>query len=98
MKQYQIQPQDLHNLNKMGFLEGQGLAETVITQMPDLNRYIGANSSRHLITVIECAAAHGFTLPPCLIFPGKGHLEDWFTYSEMPDNWITAVSPNGYIS
>lgn len=69
MKQYQIQPQDLYNFDEVGFLEGQGNAESVITQLPELNGYIGANFSRSLITVIECVASDGSTLPPCIILP-----------------------------
>ena len=98
MKKHQIQPQDLYNFDEIGFQEGQGRAESVITQKPDLNGYIGANYSRSLITVIECVAADGSILPPCIILPGKGHLEDWFTHSNMPDSWLISVSSTGYTS
>lgn len=98
MEKYQIQLQDLYNFDEVGFQEGQGKAETVITKRPELNGHIGANYSRSLITVIECVAADGSTLPPCIILPGKGHLEDWFTHSSMPDNWLISVSSTGYTS
>ncbi|BCR85148.1 transposase [Aspergillus chevalieri] len=98
LKQYQIQPQDLYNFDEIGFMEGQGRGEVVITKYPSRAQHPGASFSRGLISVVECISADGSVLPPCIILPGKGHLEDWYTHSDMPGNWILGVSPNGYIS
>ncbi|EYE95414.1 uncharacterized protein EURHEDRAFT_478486 [Aspergillus ruber CBS 135680] len=59
-------------------MEGQGRGEVVITKYPSRAQYPGASFSRGLISVVECISADGSVLPPCIILPGKGHLEGRF--------------------
>lgn len=98
MQQYQIQPSDLYNFDEIGFLEGQGRAQSVITQNPERNENIGSSFSRNSLTIIECASADGSVLPPCIILKGSHFLEDWFTHSTMPESWLLATSENGFIT
>ncbi len=98
MKTNQIQPLDLYNFDEIGFLEGQGCAESVITQYPEKITYLASGFSWSLITIIECVSADGSSLPPCIILPGKSHLEDWYTQSNMPESWLIGTSSTGYTS
>lgn len=95
MKDYQIQPSDLYDFDEIGFIVGQGRVENVVTQYPEKNENI-MSFSRSSLTVIECISADGSVLSPCTILPGSNHLEDWYTHSDMPNYWTTAVSPSGF--
>ena len=98
MHQFQIQPSDIYNLNEIGFLEGQGRPETVITRFSEKNESLGSSFSCSSVTVMESVSADGSVHPPCIILKGKGFLEDWFTHSEMPETWLIATSQTGYTS
>ena len=95
MDQYQIQPSDLYNFDEIGFLDGQDWTESVVTQYPVNNSNL-ASFSWSSLTVIKAISADGSTTPPCVILPGKGHIEDWFTHSDMRKSWGIASSPAGY--
>ena len=84
METHGIQACDLYNFDEIGFQEGQGQTESVITQYPERNRSL-PSFSRGSLTMIEAISADGFTLPPLIILPGKGLLEDWFTYTDLPE-------------
>ena len=84
IRQHQIQPTDLYNMDEVGFMDGLGRPELVITKYPERNRSIGSAYSRGLITILECVSASGDSLPPYILLSVKGHLEDWYTQSSMP--------------
>ena len=95
---HQIQPGDIYNFDEIGFLEGQGRAGKVVTQFPERHGSISSSFSQSLITILECICADGSILPPLIIPPGKGHIEDWYTHSNLPPNWVIYPSPTGYTS
>ena len=95
---HQIQPGDIYNFDEIGFLEGQGREEKVVTQFPERHGSISCSFSRSLITVLECICADGSIIPPLIVPPGKGHIEDWYTHSNLPLNWAIYPSPNGFTS
>ena len=95
---HQIQPGDIYNFDEIGFLEGQGREEKVVTQFPERHGSISSSFSWSLITVLECICADGSIIPPLIVPPGKGHIEDWYTHSNLPLNWAIYPSPNGFTS
>jgi hypothetical protein len=46
--------------------------------------------------LVQGIAATGCIIPPFLIFAGKVLISSWF--SNLPHNWIIAVSPTGWIN
>ena len=84
METHGIQACDLYNFNEIRFQEGQGQTESVITQYLERNRSLPSFSHGSL-TIVEAISADGFTLPLLIILPGKGLLEDWFTYTDLPE-------------
>lgn len=98
VRRHQIQPGDIYNFDEIGFLEGQGRAGKVVTQFPERNDSIASSFSRGLITILECISADGSILPPLIIPPGRGHMEDWYTHANLPLNWAIYPSPSGYTS
>lgn len=96
IRQHQIQPTDLYNMDEVGFMDGLGRPELVITKYPERNHSIGSAYSRGLITILECVSASGDSLPPYILLSGKGHLEDWYTQSSMPGPWRITTTDNGF--
>jgi len=64
----------------------QSIGETAFLRQP---------GQRETITVIEAVGEFGEEIPPMVIMKGEEHLYGWY-YGEMPDHWITEVSPNGW--
>lgn len=98
IKCYQLQPKDIYNFDEIGFLEGQGRMQAVVTRNSERNENLPSSFSRNSLTIIECVSADGSVLPPCVIFKAKELMEDWFTHTEMPPSWIVTKSPSGFIT
>lgn len=98
MQVHHVRPNDIYDFDEIGFLEGQGKTEKVVTQFPEGNGSLSSSFSRKLITVLECISADGALLPPLIIPPGKSHIEDWYSQSNLPLDWATYPSPSGYTS
>ena len=50
--------------------------------------------NREWVTTIECINSSGWSVPMCIIFKGKVHIEGWYTENNIPGNWMIQVSPN----
>ncbi|EED20088.1 conserved hypothetical protein [Talaromyces stipitatus ATCC 10500] len=81
---YKITPSNIFNFDETGFRLGQGKREAVITAY-ERNEVIDSAGSRESITIIEC-----------INVLGKAHMEEW--YRDLEDDYVLAISPNGYIS
>ena len=95
---HQIQPGDICNFDEIGFLEGQGCEEKMVTQFPKRHGSISSSFSQSLITILEYICADGSVIPSLIAPSGKGHIEDWYTCSNLPSNWAIYPSPNDYTS
>jgi hypothetical protein len=94
---YGIQPLDIYNMDETGFCIGQGRrVDTIYTRYPDAVEAIHSSLSRVLVTSVECISIDGFVLPPLLIIPGVVQLEEWYTKTNIPDNYIIQTSDTGY--
>ena len=96
INRYQLQPKDIYNFDEIGFLEGQGRTQAVVTRNSERNENLPSSFSRNSLTIIECISADGSVLPPCIIFKGKEMMEDWFTHSNMPESWMLTTSSAGF--
>jgi len=96
IKRYQIQPRDIYNFDEIGFLEGQGRTQAVVTRNSVRNENLPSSFSRNSLTIIECISADGSVLPPFIIFKGKELMEDWFTHTELPLSWALTTSSAGF--
>ena len=50
--------------------------------------------NREWVTTIECINSSGWSVPLCMIFKGKVHIEGWYTENKIAGNWMIQVSPN----
>lgn len=51
--------------------------------------------NREWVTVIDCIASYGWSLPPVIIFEGKVHQSTWYS-DTLPSDWVIGVSENGW--
>ncbi|KFZ25260.1 hypothetical protein V502_00261 [Pseudogymnoascus sp. VKM F-4520 (FW-2644)] len=52
--------------------------------------------NREWVTVIQGINSQGWAIPPFIIVAGKYHLSAWYESSQLPLNWVIAVSENGW--
>ena len=76
IKRHGIQCGDIHNMDEIGFMSGQGRTEVVITAYPEANSLISSSFTKQLITVIECVTADGSIIPPLVILVSKNQLKN----------------------
>ena len=58
--------------------------------------YLASSSNRELVTVMETVGGDGSVLPPLVIIPGALHMEDWYTKTNLTDDFLLGVSETGY--
>ena len=46
--------------------------------------------------LVEAISADGEALPPLLIVQGINHLQQWYTNTTLPDDYLIGTSPSGY--
>ena len=46
--------------------------------------------------MIQGVNAIGWAIPPFIIFQGKNHLSAWYKEDNLPNDWVIAVSENGW--
>jgi hypothetical protein len=51
---------------------------------------------REWVTTIECINTRGWSLPTCIIFKGRVHIEGWFEEIDLPSSWRIEISANGW--
>lgn len=51
--------------------------------------------NREWVTTIKYINSSGWSVPTCIIFKGKVHIEGWYAENRLPSDWIIQVSPNG---
>jgi hypothetical protein len=52
--------------------------------------------NREWTTLIQGINATGWAIPPFIIFKGRHHLSAWYKEDSLPQDWIIAVSENGW--
>jgi hypothetical protein len=90
-----IQPEDIYNFDETGFAMGLISAQKVVIR----GEYYGPRSilqpgNREWVTAIEAICAHGYSLPPRIIFKGKVAIAGWF--NNLLKDWRFEVSKNGW--
>jgi hypothetical protein len=85
-------------MDETGFQIGCGGNQWIITMEWDKHQNSPSESSRDYATLAECISADGEVVPPMLVIQGINHLHQWYTLSELPDNYLMARSSSGYVN
>ena len=95
--QYGILDEDIFNFDETGFAMGLIATTKVVTRsnMPGKPHLIQPGN-REWVTTIECINSSGWSIPTCIIFKGKVHIEGWYEECSIPGDWNIKVSANGW--
>jgi hypothetical protein len=97
--QYGIATEDIYNFDETGFAMGLVATTQVVTRADMYQKGLFVQpGNREWVTSIECINSTGWSLPPCIIFKGKVHIEGWYQEPSLPHDWRIEVSPNGWTS
>lgn len=92
---YGILDKDMYSFDETGFMTGTGSSSKVVTSADTVGRAVHIQpGNRDWVTVIESICASGWSIPPFIILSGKLHQASW--YRDLPDDWVVAVSDNGW--
>jgi hypothetical protein len=94
---YGIRSDDIYNFDETGFMMGMIASGMVVTGAERCGRPKSVQpGSREWITVIQAINAEGRAIPPFIIGAGQYHLANWYRESNLPGDWATATSQNGW--
>jgi hypothetical protein len=94
---YGILDEDTFNFDESGFMMGQISTGSVVTALERRGRPKAVQQgNREWTTVIQGINATGWAIPPFIIFKGRYHLSAWYKEEDLPQNWVIAVSKNGW--
>ena len=98
VKEYNIVPDNIYNMDETGFLLGQSQAHNIIVPKENGNNccFRSQPGNRETITVVECIGAHGTPPPPMVIYCSKTHQQSWYRDHTAAKGWVFATSPNGW--
>jgi len=90
-----IQPEDIFNMDKKGFIIGMSSKAKVICRTGRRPTRVTQDGTREILTVIECCCAALYVLPSFVIFKGAAHYMGWHTETSDTEAKF-AYSPNGW--
>ncbi len=90
---FQIQEEDIYNMDEKGFMMGVVAKLKVIISKYDKNKYMTQCGNREWVSLIKCVSMDGRALKPWVIFKAKLIQKAW--KESLPDGYIT-VSENGW--
>lgn len=97
IQKYGIVDEDIYNFDETGFAIGVAGTSRVITSSdrrgkpPQLQP-----GDREWITAIEAINTRGWYLPAMIIFKGKVYMSTWYGASDLPPDWVIALSEKGW--
>ena len=88
---------DFYNFDETGFMMGVISAAMVISRADRKRKSKSIQpGNREWATAIECVNSEGWCIPPFLIVQGVYHLANWFTETNIPDDWAIKTTSNGW--
>ena len=94
---YGVQDCDFYNFDETGFMMGMISAAMVVTRSDRHGRSKSVQlGNREWATAIECVNADGWCIPPFLVVQGAYHLANWYTESDLPQDWAIKPTLNGW--
>lgn len=96
-KQYDIQPENIWNVDETGIAIGVCANTTVLGKAGKRRTYIKSPETREWVSIVEAISTKGRTIRPLVIFKGKALQSTWFSAENVPD-WVYTTSENGWTS
>jgi hypothetical protein len=92
---YNIQPQDIYNMDETGFQKGHSRGIWVIFSKQTGPALSSATGTTNWVTIIECISATGLSIKPMVIHPGKCPQDNWWDSPESLPDWLWGFSEKG---
>ena len=91
-----ILPGDTYNFDESGFRIGVGGNQWIVILLHNKRVAAPTEQNRDFITLIEAISGDGVDLPPALVMNAKNFLHHHFQNTELPSDYLMAVSDSGY--
>lgn len=99
MKEYEIQPENIYNMDEKGFLIGVLQKTKRVWSKSTEIRGAGQDGNREWITIMATICMDGSSLPPTVIYQSdSGNLQDAWLEDFSSENVFFTTSPNGWTS
>ncbi|KAE8190035.1 hypothetical protein CF336_g5475, partial [Tilletia laevis] len=95
IQQHGILPDDIWNMDEVGFRVGIGGTQWIVTLCPSREAHLASETNRETVTCVEAVNATGSAISPMVIMSGIQHSESW-TNNSAPGDTLLAVSDKGY--
>jgi len=96
LKKYNIQPEDIWNLDEKGFAMGKAGSVKVVCQKSTLQAHMAEPGNREWATILECISAAGKILSAFVIFKAKVQKESWQNELTTGSGNSVCLSENGW--
>ena len=96
VKKYNIQPENIYNVDEKGFLMGRSTSVKVICQKGKRRNFKVQDGNRELITVIETVSAGGILLPPHIVYKDAAQYKGWHALVKAGDKVFFSYSETGW--
>jgi len=99
VKDYQIQAENVYNMDETGTALGTVQATRVIIDKNIGSQFQGEPGRQEWVTVVECICADGASIPPLIIFKGTSLNQDYIPRDHaLTDDWKFAFNTKGWTS
>ena len=95
--EYNIQPENMYNMDESGFAIGTIEASKVIINKYIRERYQAQPGRQEWVTSVECICADGTYIPPLLIFRAENISTSWIP-NNFPNDWRISCNSKGWTS
>jgi hypothetical protein len=94
---YGVVDADIYNFDETGFMMGVICPGMVVTRADRRGRSKAIQpGNREWATAIVCINGKGENIPPFLVVQAVNHLENWYTESDLPHDWVIKPTNNGW--
>jgi hypothetical protein len=98
-EKYNIETANLYNMDEKGVILGIAASSKVIVSKKSVYRQVTQPGTCESVSIIECIAADGLSLPPFIIWKARQHQDSWYGLSKAEQErqgWNYAYSENGW--
>lgn len=92
IKEYDILPKNIYNMDEKGVQLGIGAKVAVIVDRDQKTAYSIEDGNRELVTVIEAICADGSTVHPAVIFQAKRRNAEWGRNNPLNARYVIGLS------
>jgi hypothetical protein len=98
IKEYDVDPKNIYNMDESGFAIGSTQGACVIIDSRIRSQFQVRPGRQEWVTVVECICGDGKVINPLVIFRGGNLHTEWLVPPELTKGWRFSVSNKGWTS